>query len=74
MRFGHGNPRLHYTLKNKPLQESHAERDLGVFISSDLGFDLHISKITKKAEGVLASITRVFVSRSPQVRGAFKFK
>ena len=65
--FGRRNPLLTYTLRDTPLQESNAERDLGVLISSDLSFDSHISKIVKKAEGILASITRAFVSRSPHV-------
>ena len=67
MHFGRKNPSIAYALKDMPVKESSVERDLGVFISSDLNFDYHISKIVKKAEGMLASITRAFVSRSPHV-------
>ena len=65
--FGKHNPHLSYSLRDIPLQDSCEERDLGIIISADLKFESHISKVVKKAEGVLASITRAFVSRSPQV-------
>jgi hypothetical protein len=65
--FGRSNPVFSYTLNSTPIEESNGERDLGVFIASNLSFDTHISRIVKKAEGVLASITKTFISRSPCV-------
>jgi hypothetical protein len=65
--FGRNNPKFSYTLDSSPIQSSSGERDLGIFINHDLRWTNHISKITKKAEGVLASLNRAFVSRSPDI-------
>ena len=66
--FGPRNPKHSYSVSSSsPLQESSGERDLGILISNDLNWRGHISKVVRKAEGVLASLSRSFVSRSPAI-------
>jgi hypothetical protein len=42
------------------LETSESEKDLGVLISNDLKWDKHISKITNKANSILAMIRNSF--------------
>ena len=65
--FGRNNPNLPYFLETEQIQISPGVRDLGIFINHDLRWTQHVSKIVKRAEGVLASLNRAFVSRSPDV-------
>ena len=46
-----------------PLEESSCERDLGVHISSDLRWKIHIDMIASKANRVLGMLVKTFTSR-----------
>lgn len=46
-----------------PLEESQGEKDLGVYISSDLKWKTHIEMITSKANRILGMLTKTFISR-----------
>ena len=65
--FGRSNPKCSYSLCGSALKESSGEKDLGVYISNDLRWDKHVTQVVRKAEGVLASLSRSFVSRSPAI-------
>ena len=65
--FWEEKPSYIYSLHNTNIKESSCERDLGITVSSDLRWTKHISKIVKKAEGVLASLNKTIVSRSPAI-------
>eukprot|EP00106_Octopus_bimaculoides_P000787 XP_014768229.1 PREDICTED: RNA-directed DNA polymerase from mobile element jockey-like [Octopus bimaculoides] len=56
MHFGRKNPAFTYSLSNTSLKKAVCELDLGIIATSDLCWTNNISKIVKKAEGVLASL------------------
>ncbi|CAJ1099319.1 RNA-directed DNA polymerase from mobile element jockey-like [Octopus vulgaris] len=60
-------PASNYSLHNTNLKKSSCERDLGIIVDRDSCWTKHIAKIAKKAEGVLASLIKSFVSRSPTI-------
>jgi hypothetical protein len=47
------------------LDEVQSERDLGVTVDNKLSFIEHIDTITKKANGILATIKRTFTDLDP---------
>ena len=49
-----------YSMNGQFLEKSESEKDLGVLISNDLKWDKHISKITNKANSILAMIRNSF--------------
>ena len=51
---------FNYSMNNQVLEKSLIEKDLGILISSDLKWDNHISKITNKANSMLAMIKNSF--------------
>ena len=63
MTFGRSQRHYSYTMTNVdgvpfPLQRCHEEQDLGVLFTPNLKFSEHISKITRKANGVVGIIKR----------------
>ncbi|XP_036356614.1 uncharacterized protein LOC118762190 [Octopus sinensis] len=67
MHFGRKNPASISSLHNTNIKKFSCERDLGITISNNLNGTKHISKIVKKAEGVLALLSKTFVSHSPAI-------
>jgi len=69
MHLGRNNESHAYTIddlsKNERivLEESNCERDLGVYISSDLKWAKHVSEIAAKANKILGMLVRNFTSR-----------
>ena len=67
MHFGAGGTQ--YTIEDlsidqrKPLEESTCERDLGVYVSSDLSWTKHIEEMVSKANRILGLLVRTFTSR-----------
>ena len=60
MHIGYNNPRNDYHLQGNELEKSDLEKDLGVFISSDLKPSAHIAKIAAKANARVSLIKRTF--------------
>ena len=60
MHIGHNNPRHNYQLQGNALEKSDLEKDLGVFVSSDLKPSMHIAKVAAKANARVGLIKRTF--------------
>ena len=63
MRIGRSKIEKHeYTLKTdlKPMDETIAEKDVGVTIDNKLSFDIHITEKVNKANSIVGVIRRTF--------------
>ena len=60
MHLGHRNPRYVYQMDNTDLKETNLEKDLGVYISSDLKPEKHISTVIGIANKMVGLIKRNF--------------
>ena len=60
MHIGHSNPRNDSQLQGITLEKSDLEKDLGVFLSSDLKSSAHVAKIAAKANARVGLIKRTF--------------
>ena len=60
MHVGYNNPKNDYHLQGNILEKSDLEKDLGVFVSSDLKPSAHIAKVAAKANGRVGLIKRTF--------------
>ena len=60
MHIGHSNARNYYQLQGITLEKSDLEKDLGVFVSSDLKPSAHVAKIAAKANARVGLIKRTF--------------
>ena len=67
LHFGYGNPKHTYSLDSQVVARAVCEKDLGVHVTEDLKFSLHVAKCVRKAESVLAAINRTIVSRDSKV-------
>ena len=62
MHIGRANPQFVYTLNNKPVQQVHEERDLGILFDDQLKFHANTAQVVSKANRILALINRCFSS------------
>ena len=60
LHIGHSNPRNDYQLQGITLEKSDLEKDLGVFVSSDLKPSAQVAKIAAKANARVGLIKRTF--------------
>lgn len=67
MHLGHSNSRLQYWLGGNVLDSTSCEKDLGVWISSDLKLTHHITEACKKANRMLGMIKRTIVYKNPYI-------
>eukprot|EP00106_Octopus_bimaculoides_P013834 XP_014781276.1 PREDICTED: RNA-directed DNA polymerase from mobile element jockey-like [Octopus bimaculoides] len=67
MHFGRKNPAFTYSLNYTNLKKSVSEHDLEIIANGNLCWTNHISKVVKKVEGVLASLSKNFVRHSPAI-------
>lgn len=67
MHLGHSNSRLQYWLGGNVLDSTSCEKDLGVWISSDLKLTHHITEACKKANRMLGMIKRTIVYKNPHI-------
>lgn len=69
LHFGKKNPQTHYHLTdpggNVPLAVSSVERDLGVYISNNLKWEVQCDKVVAKANRMLGIMRNTFVNRKP---------
>ena len=56
MHFGHQNASQAYWLNNTTLESTRKEKDLGIYVTDNLKFSNHITKIAAKANSVLGRI------------------
>ena len=69
MHFGNKNARSDYFIDDLStgqrinLEVSECERDLGIFVSSDLKWNIHVSNIASKANKVLGMLVKNFTCR-----------
>ena len=63
MHIGRRNPKSHYYIGNEILNVSVTERDLGIFVSNNLMFSEHCSKIASKASQRIGLLLHAFVPR-----------
>ena len=67
MPFGGPSERTYTAPSGSQIKKKEHVKDLGVYISSDLSFDYHISTLVKSAQQVSAWILRTFLSRDKWV-------
>jgi len=67
LHLGRNNPMHQYRLGADLLENSSAERDLGVLVVDKLALSQQCALVAKKANGILGSIKRSVASRSREV-------
>jgi hypothetical protein len=63
MHIGYANPSANYTLLGSQMATTNLEKDLGVYISSDLKFSTQCIEVEKRAQKLLGYICRQFKYR-----------
>ena len=68
MHYGRSNPNYDYYMRDsdnltKRLEKTNREKDLGVTFTPDLSWKYHILEITARANRILGSLKKAFVSR-----------
>jgi gas vesicle protein len=69
MHLGKRNPKINYTMKNYNndlstiIEKTESERDLGIQVSSNLKYNDQISIATSKANKMLGTLKRTFITR-----------
>ena len=66
LHLGKSNREANYIMKEKPLQKSTGEKDLGVFIDRKLNFKKHIQDVRSKAGRTLGIVKRNFKNLKPK--------
>ena len=67
MHIGNNNPGKDYYLSGTKLPVITTEKDLGVTVNNDLSWDKHIDASVKKANSLIAWVTRSVICRSKHV-------
>ena len=67
LHIGSNNPKRQYTLNGITLKSVNEQEDLGIIISSDLKWESHIAKITKKANSLIFMINKAFQNKSVEM-------
>ena len=60
LHIGRNNPKHTYYLEQKPVTAVVKQKDLGIIITSDLKWELHITTLTKKANSLIYLIQKSF--------------
>lgn len=67
LHLGSNNQRFQYTMSGIPLETTEEEKDLGVYVDSDLKFKKQCSEACKKANKALGYISRHFCYKSKDI-------
>lgn len=67
LHIGHNNPRLQYTLNNNAITPVNHQKDLGVLVSSDLKWELHIGQVIKKVNSLVYMVSITFKDITTQL-------
>ncbi|PKU44156.1 hypothetical protein llap_5525 [Limosa lapponica baueri] len=67
LHLGHNNPMQHYRLGEEWLESCLAEKDLGVWVNSQLNMNGQCSQVAKKANSDLACMRKCAASRAREV-------
>ena len=67
MHHGHSNSKLQYWLDGNVLNSNSCEKDVRVWISSDLKFTHHVTEAYRKANRMLGMIKRTIVYKNPHI-------
>ena len=62
------NSMLHFGSSGNLIEKVHIQKDLGVYVTRDLKWNIHIKKSTKKALGVLFMLKRSSPRLTPSVK------
>jgi hypothetical protein len=65
MHFGKQNSKVKYFLENREIQTTVLEKDLGIWLSSDLKWKVQCEKASQKANNMLGILKRTFINRNP---------
>ena len=64
LHIGHNNPKHNYFLQQTPVTAVTNQKDLGITITSDLKWEMHIIQMTKKANSLIYLIQKSFKNLS----------
>ena len=64
MHYGYANPARTYKINGKEIEYSSQERDFGVLIQEDLGWDAHVDKVTNQANRIFGMIRKSYEDNS----------
>jgi len=67
LHFGHGNPEYEYKINGTKILSVVSAKDLGVIVNNSCKPSMHVSTITKKANGMLSQLNRTFLSRNKDI-------
>ena len=71
LHLGSNNPKYKYTITNNDiisiLKETTCEKDIGVYVDSNLNFDTHVTNTVKSARKLTGLLCRTISYKSPEV-------
>ena len=71
LHLGHNNKKYNYQIREgnvvRDLEKTECEKDLGVYVDSNLGFSEHIHETLKKARNISAMIMRTILFKTPEI-------
>lgn len=60
LHIGSNNPELTYNIDEKHLVNVDSQRDLEIYITRNMKWDVHVLEVTKKAKSILYILRKAF--------------